>query len=163
MRAWFLIYFIFILWVANAQSQTNSDKDLSMSVGVIAGPFLPAKISGVTEILQVSGLRLGSKSPLGNFEAEAMVGNGQGVNFQSLLFNFRLNVPSEMLPVHALAGLHMDTYRKADATSSSGGGWQIGGGVESKIAGPFLLRSDFEYRFSPGQSLLVLVSIMCGF
>ena len=54
-------------------------------------------------------------------------------------------------------------YRKANATNVSSGGWQVGGGAESKIAGPLSVRSDFEYRFGPGDSLLVLISIMCAF
>lgn len=111
----------------------------------------------------MAGLRVGGNTHFGNFEAEGLVGNGHGVNYETVLFNYRLNVASDILPVHALVGVHADSYRKADATSASGGGWQIGGGAESKIGGPFLIRSDFEYRFGPGTSLLVLVSLMLAF
>ncbi len=152
-----------LLHAPHACSEPISEKDLTSRIGFVAGPYLPAKISGVSEILQVAGLRFGTTTHLGNFEFEGVIGNGHGINFQSLLLNYRMNVASNILPIHALIGLHADSFIKADSTTASGGGWQIGGGAESKIAGPFSLRSDFEYRFGPGTSLLVLVSLMFAF
>lgn len=144
-------------------AQDTTNKNLNSRIGLIAGPFLPSKISGVTEIIQVAGLRLGTNTKLGNFEAEGWLGNGSGVSYQSFLVNYRVDIPSEMIPVHCLIGIHADAYRKADATPVSSGGWQVGGGVETKIVGPLMLRTDFESRFGPGASLLILVSLMLGF
>ena len=159
----FCIISLLAFFAQSTWADAGSDKDLSSRVGFVAGPYLPSKISGVNEVLQVTGLRLGGNFQFGNFEAEGIVGNGSGINFESIIFNYRLNVASDIFPVHALLGVHADSFRKADATSSSGGGWQIGGGAESRIGGPFFIRSDFEYRFGPGTSLLVLVSLMLHF
>ena len=160
----FLVIIIFLNLSSNkAWCETTPEKTPGTKVGFIGGPYLPSKIPGVTEILQVAGVRIGSSSHFGNFEAETFIGNGSGINFQSLVCNYRLNVASDTLPVFALIGLHVDAFKKPDATTSSGGGWQIGGGAETKIAGPLYLRSDFEYRFGPGTSLLVLVSLMLAF
>jgi hypothetical protein len=164
---WLMIAFILFNVGFNVSKSFAEDSSGSATrdsrIGILAGPFLPSSISGVREILQVSGLRLGSNTRLGNFEAEGWLANGGGVSYQSFLMNYRLNIPSDNLPVHALVGVHADYYRKANATTASSGGWQIGGGAETKIAGPLSLRSDFEYRFGPGTSLLVLVSIMWAF
>ena len=157
----YCLFIIFILHAISAGAQDAANKN--SRVGFIAGPFLPSQIAGVNEILQVAGVRIGSNTKLGNFEGEGWIANGGGVSYQSFAVNYRLEIPSEIIPVHALAGIHADAYRKANATSASGGGWQLGGGVETRIAGPIMLGSDFEYRFGPGDSLLVLVSILCNF
>ncbi len=151
------------LYSAQSLAQDTSNKNANSRVGIIAGPFLPSAIAGVKEILQVAGLRLGSDTKLGDFEAEGWLANGGGVSYQSFLVNYRMDIPGDVIPVHALVGIHADAYRKANATNVSSGGWQVGGGAEAKIAGPASVRSDFEYRFGPGDSLLVLVSIMFAF
>ena len=148
------------------QIQAETEKSNSapaFSAGLISGPYLPSKVPGVEEILKVVGLRIGTNTNLGSFESEGWIANGYGVHFNSVAFNYRLNIINDYLPVHALVGLHIDSYTKPDSTSASGGGWQMGGGAEAKLFGPLLVRSDFEYRIGPGNSLLVLVSLMLGF
>ena len=154
---------VFLLTLQSQAEAEKSDSAPAFSAGFITGPYLPSKVPGVVEILKVVGLRVGANSNFGSFESEGWVANGSGVNFTSVAFNYRLNIINDFLPVHALAGLHIDSYTKANSTSASAGGWQMGGGAETKLFGPILARSDFEYRIGPGNSLLVLVSLMFGF
>ncbi len=162
MKLFFFLLSLLLFLQAQAQSNgaDKSGESSSYSVGLIAGPYLPSKVPGLEESLQVFGLRIGTNTQFGNFESEGWLGNGAGVNYRSVALNYRLNIANDYLPVHALAGLHVDTYQQADSTSASGGGWQLGGGAEAKLFGSLFARSDFEYRFGPGNSLLVLVSLM---
>jgi hypothetical protein len=142
-----------------AQSE-RSDANTS-SVGIISGPFLPNKIPGVTEVMQAVGARGGMNTRFGNFESEAWVANGSGVSYKSILFNYRMNVINDFVPVHAVIGAHFDSYATDNPNITAGsGGWQVGGGSEIKVLGPVYLRGDFQYRSGPGKSLIVLVGLM---
>lgn len=161
-----LLFFGLILFIlqtsllCHAQSE-RAETDAS-SIGIISGPFLPNKIPGVTEVMQAVGVRGGMNTRFGNFESEAWVANGSGISYKSILFNYRMNVVNQFVPAHALIGAHFDSFSTDDPniTTTGGGGWQVGGGSEIKVLGPFFLRGDFEYRSGPGKSLIVLVALM---
>jgi hypothetical protein len=161
----FSLFFLLLQIPGQAFAQTEPGEADSYSIGLISGPLLPSKIPGVTEVLQLVGVRAGMTTHLGKFESEAWVANGSGVSYQSILINYRMEVFNQFLPVHALIGAHIDSYSTNDSsiTSTGGGGWQVGGGSEAKILGPVFLRGDFEYRSGPGKSLLVLVALMLQF
>lgn len=158
-----LISFFSILFCLNSTQAGELDSGFLYSIGVISGPFLPSKIPDATEILEVGGLRFSGKLRFGIFEAEAWSANGDGEHYKSLALNYRVNVSNDIIPAHALLGVHADSW-KSDSVgvSRSSGGWQMGGGSEFKIVPGFALRTDFEYRFGPGTSLLVTVSFLIG-
>ena len=161
-----LLFFGLILFVLQTsrpcQAQTERTDADAYSVGIISGPFLPYKILGVTEVMQAFGARGGMNTRFGYFETEAWLANGSGISYRSILFNYRMTVINQFVPVHALIGAHYDSFSTEDPNIliTGGGGWQVGGGSEIKILGPVFLRGDFEYRSGPGKSLIVLVALM---
>ena len=65
----------------------------------------------------------------------------------------------EMLPVYFLIGLHADYYQPLDESWRPSGGWHYGGGIRIPISNSTALRADFKQRFSPGQSVIILVGV----
>lgn len=158
-----LVLVVLILQIPRAQAQDAGlgidNTDLSLHFG----PLLPSRIPGVREILNGWGLRAGTQTARGFFEAEYFNVKGGGVTYQSVGLDARLKVFDDVLQAHALLGMHIDSFQGLDEVSKISGGWHIGGGVMQEIAGPFLLRGDFKYRFSPGTSLLVSIGVVYRF
>jgi hypothetical protein len=140
--------------------------------GVGFGPFLPSKIGGVSEVMNGWAVRAGLATSLGFFETEFFNAHGDGANYNTVAFDYRLDVMSSSamkdLPVFLLLGFHADSYSPTGTTSyRTSGGWHYGGGFRMPLGGVgsrFALRADFKQRFSPGTSLIVLIgfSFMTG-
>jgi PAT family beta-lactamase induction signal transducer AmpG len=139
-------------------------------IGIGFGPLLPSRIPKVREIQNTWGVRLGTKTGKGFFEADWVHGRNDGIIYNAFGLDYRLSMQAEPggdsgeaegLPVHFLLGFHMDYFKGLDQDSfRTSGGWHYGGGLQLPIGGPdspFLFRSDFRHRFSPGSSLIVLV------
>ena len=61
----FIVIFIFLNLSSNkAWCETTPEKTPGTRVGFIGGPYLPSKIPGVTEILQVAGVPICQPPPL---------------------------------------------------------------------------------------------------
>jgi len=146
--------------IANAQSE----------IGIGFGPLLPSRIPKVREIQNTWGVRLGTKTAKGFFEVDWVHGRNDGIVYNAFGLDYRLSLQAEPggdsgeadgLPVHFLLGFHMDYFKGLDQDSfRTSGGWHYGGGIHLPIGGPdspFLFRTDFRHRFSPGSSLVVLV------
>ncbi len=137
----------------------------AIEVGVGFGPLLPSRIRGVREVMNGWGARLGTMTSKGTFEFEVFNATSDGSKYNSLSFDYRLDVfsndASAPLPVHFLLGAHGDYYTPRDVDSYKwSGGWHYGGGIRIPLAGDtesFALRADFKHRFGPGNSLIVLV------
>lgn len=146
--------------VASAQSE----------FGIGFGPLLPSRIAKVREIQNTWGVRLGTRTAKGFFEVDWVHGRNDGIVYNAFGLDYRLSLQAEPggdssealgLPVHFLLGFHVDHFQGLDQDSfRTSGGWHYGGGLQIPIGGPdspFLFRSDFRHRFSPGSSLIVLV------
>lgn len=136
-------------------------------LGVGFGPFLPSKIGGVREVMNGWAARAGLETSLGFFETEFYNAHGDGANYNTVAFDYRLDVLGQGamkdMPVFLLLGFHADSYSPAGLTDyRTSGGWHYGGGFRMPLGGAssrFALRADFKQRFSPGTSLIVLVGI----
>lgn len=141
----------------------------AMEFGVGFGPFLPSRIGGVREILNGWALRGGVSTAKGFFELEHFNGHGDGINYHTSSFDYRLDVVGSGamtdITVHFILGFHADYYQPSfldttlDTSYRWSGGWHYGGGLRLPLGGPLSLRADFKQRFSPGQSLTVLVGL----
>lgn len=136
----------------------------AVEIGVGFGPFLPNRIGGVREVMNGWASRLSFDSSLGCFEIEYFNAHGDGANYHTATFDYRLDVKGEGglsdLPVFLILGLHADSYSPTDIpTYKTMGGWHYGGGFRVPLSdkSPFSLRADFKQRFSPGNSLIVLI------
>lgn len=136
------------------------------------GPFLPSRIGGVREVMNGWGARFGMPTAKGFFEIEYYNAHGEGVNYHTVAFDYRLDVVGEdamaTLPVFLRLGLHADSFQPVGQLDyRTSGGWHYGGGFRVPLGDPgggFALRAEFIQRFSPGNSLIVLVgfSFMTG-
>ncbi len=143
-------------------AQENDERPIEASVGF--GPFLPSRIAGVREILNGWALRGSFPTNKGTFETLAFNGRGEGLNYNTFLVSYRVNMRNDFGHAHFLLGLHgdyftsLDVYNEVTAYRPSGG-WHYGGGGRVQVSGPVFFRFDFIHRFSPGQSLLVLLGL----
>lgn len=142
-------------------------------IGIGFGPLLPSRIPRVREIQNTWGLRLGTQTAKGFFEADWVHGRNDGIIYNAFGLDYRLSLDSSegdedvgrasTFPAHILLGFHMDHFKGLDQGDfRTSGGWHYGGGLRLPIGGinsPFLFRTDFRHRFSPGSSLIVLVGI----
>lgn len=133
----------------------------AIEIGVGFGPLLPSRIGKVREIQNTWGLRAGTQTAKGFFEADWAHGRNDGIVYNTFGFDYRLSLsaPSsetqtgdDELPVHFLLGFHMDHFKGLDEESfRTSGGWHYGGGVRLPLGGidsPFLFRAEFRHRFS---------------
>lgn len=121
--------------------------------------FLASRVSGVTEIVPGWGPGVSIPTGKGQFMIDSFLGKGSGIEYKSLLADYRVNITNDVIPVHFLLGVHTDTWTGVSGEAKVSGGWHFGGGITFPIAGPFFLESDFRYRFSPGTSLLIGVGL----
>lgn len=130
------------------------------------GPFLPFRISGVREVLNGWSARVGTRTSKGVFEIDYFNGHGDGNDYHTIDFDFRLDLVSRdimpEMPVFLLLGLNADMWRSEAIGPDyrQSGGWHYGGGVRIPIGGtdsPLTMRADFKHRFGPGNSLILLV------
>ncbi|MBL7689068.1 MAG: MFS transporter [Bdellovibrionaceae bacterium] len=160
-----LFAMIFLSQTESAHAQDSSTGATEIGVGF--GPFLPSRIGGVREILNGWALRGTQPTSKGTFELEWFNGHGSGTHYHSLMFDYRLDVLGdgglEMLPVHFLIGLHADYYQPLEQPWRPSGGWHYGGGIRIPIGNVTALRAEFKHRFSPGQSMIVLVGVSFSF
>ncbi|MDZ4082457.1 MAG: MFS transporter [Bdellovibrionales bacterium] len=135
-------------------------------VGIGFGPLLPSRIPKVREIQNTWGVRYGTQTAKGFFEIDWAHGRNDGIVYNAFGLDYRLAMNSEDdqaadLPVHFLLGFHIDHFKGLEEEAfRTSGGWHYGGGLRLPIGGPdspFMFRTDFRHRFSPGSSLIVLV------
>jgi hypothetical protein len=144
------------------QGTTASTGKVSTSgyeIGVHAGPFLPSKIKGVTEVMNATGFRLGMGNDSGKWELDTLFARGEGQEYKSAQLDYRYNLPSQLLDVHALFGVHADQYASPGRPTATSGGAHIGAGVSFAATANFGLRTDFKFRIAPGTSLYVGVGL----
>lgn len=169
---------IFLLSVFIGAGMPLSSSHAQSEIGIGFGPLLPSRIPKVREIQNTWGVRLGTKTAKGFFELDWVHGRNDGIVYNAFGLDYRLSLHAESdgdggadsggesgqmedLPVHFLLGFHMDYFKGLGEESfRTSGGWHYGGGLQLPIGGPkspFLFRTDFRHRFSPGSSLIVLV------
>jgi hypothetical protein len=146
-----------------AQAEEAGENTDAYEIGIHAGPFLPSRISRVREIVQAWGPQVTIPTRKGLFEISSFHGRGSGIVYNSLSLDYRADIVNSILPVHVLLGIHGDYYAPPDDNFKFGGGWHFGGGVTQEITRALLLRTDFTYRFSPGNSLYVGVGLVYRF
>ena len=139
-------------------------------IGVGFGPFLPSRINGVTEVMNGLAVRAGLLTSNGFFEGELYSAHGDGADYNTLSFDFRLDLGKDLIPeiqVFALLGLNRDFYKPSTSDDSrQGGGLHYGGGVLipiGSIASPVQMRFDFKHRFGAGNSLIALLGFSLAF
>ena len=143
-------------------AQENEAESIEASLGF--GPFLPSRIGGVREVLNGWSLRASLPTNKGTFEGMAFNARGEGLNYNTFLASYRVNMRNDFGQAHFLLGLHGDYFTSLDAFDEvtayrPSGGWHYGGGGRVQISGPVFFRFDFIHRFSPGQSLIVLLGV----
>lgn len=137
---------------ADAGAAPSSEYALS------GGALVPSKVPGVREVLPVWDLRASFRTRRGVFEGDFAAASASGVTYYATGLNYRYDLKNDVIPAFVLLGAHADSYRGENQSEMKfSGGWNFGGGIFAPLAGPLWLRSDFRYRFGPGQSLLVLV------
>lgn len=143
-----------------------SEARAQSEAGLGFGPLLPSRIPKVREIQNTWGVRLGTQMAKGFFEIDWVHGRNDGIVYNAFGLDYRLAVNTDpdqgaVLPVHLLLGFHLDHFKGLELESfRTSGGWHYGGGLILPVGGsdsPFLFRTDFRHRFSPGSSLIVLV------
>lgn len=138
--------------------------------GIGFGPLLPSRIPKVREIQNTWGMKYGTQTAKGFFEVDWAHGRNDGIVYNAFGLDYRMPLSTEnetvsgVLPVHFLLGFHMDYFKGLDEDSfRTSGGWHYGGGIRLPLGGkesPFLFRTDFRHRFSPGSSLIVQVGFV---
>lgn len=144
---------------ASAQAIGSPPPEGSYLFHLHGDTFLASRVSGVREIVPGWGLGVSIPTGKGLFMFDTFLGKGEGIEYRSLLFDYRVNIDNDVLPVQFLLGFHTDAWTPPSGDSKFSGGWHFGGGVMIPIAGPFMLESNFRYRFSPGTSLLIGVGL----
>jgi hypothetical protein len=154
---------ILLLLSFAAQGRAAENDENGFEVALHAGPLLPSRIAYVREIVQGWGARVSVPTAKGIFELENFHARGDGIVYNTVSMDYRLDIKNDYLPTHFLLGFHGDYFHGPNRDWVPAGGWHFGGGVSEKIAGPVFFRTDFKYRFSPGTSLYVGVGITYRF
>ena len=147
-------------WGQQSTAAPGGDPRKSYDFGVQAGSLLPSRIAGISEIVPGWAMRASAPSSKGVFEASLYLGRGQGIQYNTTSIDYRLDIASELIRAHAILGLHADFFSSEARPSTFSGGWHYGGGITEPIAGRLLFRADFQHRFSPGQSVLILLGFV---
>ena len=146
---------------AQASATGGASAGPSYEYGVGFGPLLPSRIAGVREVMNGWALRGSVYTSNGVFEVEWFNAISDGVRYNSNNLDYRLDIDDsgalKSLPVHFMLGVHLDMFQTPSSGSKTAGGWHYGGGVSLPMTDSTFLRADFKQRFSPGQSLIVLV------
>jgi hypothetical protein len=140
---------------AQTSTQTTERAKSKYEFGLHMGTFLPSRVPGVTEIMPGWGARGSYRSNKGVFELDTLLSRGDGAVYNSLSFDYRLDVRGMSIPAHFVFGLHADNYEGPGRKAQFSGGWHYGGGFSAPISSNLSFRTDFKYRFSPGASLYV--------
>jgi hypothetical protein len=142
----------------------NSKQTLGFyELGLHGGAFIPNRIAPLIDVMKSWGLRLGFPTDRGNFEIDYLTARADGRFFDDLSLDYRFDFVNDISPIHALLGMHIDTWSIEDGVGKFGGGWHIAGGNTVLLAGSVYFRSDFKYRFGPGTSLDASIGILYRF
>lgn len=150
-----------------AAAASDTAGGASYEIGIGLGPMLPSRIPGVREVMNGWALRGSMYTSKGVFELEWYNAVGNGALYNSNSLDYRLDIDSaeisKLIPVHFLLGLHVDYYKQTDAGYKIAGGWHYGGGMKFPLTQRVFVRSEFKQRFSPGNSLIILVGFSMVF
>ncbi|HEX4925168.1 MAG TPA: hypothetical protein VFV50_13830, partial [Bdellovibrionales bacterium] len=132
----------------------------SAQLGVNTGPFLVSGVSGVREILPFVGVRLGLPFRKMYFEATAMSGRTQGIEYHQGDVGFRFDFELDFIQYFALLGADFHYWKRVptewqEFPYRSGQGWHTGMGLFYPISEALSFRNDFKVNFGPGTSLYV--------
>lgn len=157
-----VIWVVFTL-VSLAPLSTHAQQEAEakgMEIGIHAGPLMATQIPRFREFISGWGARFSVPTEKGVFELDSYFARGMGQEYVSGMLDYRLDLPTEILPVHALLGVHVDRYVVPGREGRVAGGWHFGGGFTERLAGPLSVRADFKFRFGPGNSAWVGVSLV---
>lgn len=153
------------IFSATSDAPETASKSYEYFLGF--GPMLPSRITGVTEIMNGWGTGITFFARKGTFEANFFNGIGSGQFYRSLIGSYRIDFKGDgalsALPIFFMLGFQADQYVPTTGTSKVSGGWHYGGGLRIQLNQSIDLRAQFQHRFSPGQSLIVLVGTAIGF
>lgn len=152
---------------AMGQAQDENTKGLGggdFEGALIIGSLLPNQISGVTEIMGLGGLRMGTRiAPAGWLEGSLLMGNGDGQSWRNGNVDVRMDIPVENLVAIAFIGLDIVQYEGPGQSSTIDFGGDVGGGIQANVGGDIWIRTDMKFQFNPGTSLMIGLSFMWRF
>lgn len=157
------LFIAFSVFPLAVHAQLGSSSSTSWEIGLQAGSLLPNRIRGVREIVPGWAPSVAIPTRAGTVQIGGFFGRGNGIVYNALSFDYRIELLLEGLPLHFLLGMHADEYEGLYGKSKILGGWHFGGGTTQAIAGPISLRGDFRSRYGPGRSLEILVGLVYGF
>lgn len=134
---------------------TPSD-NASYEVGFHVGDILPNQIGGLSEIIGLGGLRIGTRiAPLTYFEGGFITGNGAGAQWKDVHADVRMDIPVENLVGFAYLGADTLYFKGAGKSTQVLFGGHVGGGLQAHFTGNVWFRGDMKFSISPGTSLYV--------
>ena len=170
--SYFITLLILTFW-SISPSFAQEDSGSYFDIGVKTGSFLPSKITGVSDLLPIWGVKLGH--PVSDtliFEYDFDFAHAKGVEYLNGYFSFRHNFDiGNTLPLFFLIGVDLHYYKRKDAVGSITGnitefdrkfasGWHLGVGGETLIYGDFYGRADIRMGFSPGRQLTATLGLV---
>ncbi len=153
-------------WAAWAQAPPEKVEHpkYSPEIGLHSGPLIMSQVGGVDDILPSWGARLGLLTKMGTIETDTLFAHAYGVTYYVAGLDYRLDIINDYIPVHFLIGGRFDYFKPNNEPKFKiAGGWHYGGGVIEQIGGPWAVRGDFKFRFSPGTSIYISLGLMYRF
>ena len=152
--------------ISSFAQQTASEYESYFDLGLKTGSYLPSKITGVTDLLPIWGVKMGHPvSQTLVFEYDFDFAHAKGVEYMLGYFSLRHNFTiGRALPLFFLIGADIHYYKRKDSVTNItmtviehdwkfASGWHIGVGGETMVYGDIFGRADIRMGFSPGRQL----------
>lgn len=149
----FTLLFTTLLLALPSQAQST----LGYQAGVFVGPLLSQDVTGVSEIVQLTGLRFSHPLWTTNLEYQVSAGNASNISYRLISVQLRQPLDFEFMKMHWMLGLDAHSYKfnGSPSVSKSPLGWHAGFGTQLDLSSQFHLRTDLQFGLSPGLQLLL--------
>lgn len=125
--------------------------------GVFVGPLLSEDVTGVSEIVQLTGVRFSHPLWSTLLEYQVSAGNSYGISYRLLSLQIRQPLDFDFIKTHWILGFDAHSYKSStpSAISASPMGWHAGFGTTMDLSSSLYVRSDLHFGLSPGLQLLL--------
>ncbi|OFZ18556.1 MAG: hypothetical protein A2Z20_10545 [Bdellovibrionales bacterium RBG_16_40_8] len=160
------IYCFFCTQVGSAESFIKYDKDKNLKFSSLVGTFLPFGIVGVRDNYHFWNVAFSHPTRVTRIEYSLNTFNTKQVHLYNLAVGPRIDYKAfDSFHGYYLVGLDGYYYQRKPSNLTREfpyyrqGGIHLGFGAFLHLAGNFVLRTDFKFGFSPGQSLFAGIGL----
>ena len=157
----FLITVLCVSSSAFAQDESGVEGLPKYEIGGHIGRLLPNQIGGVTEIVPLSGVRVGWRPGERSFvEGGFVMGSGDGASWKNYYVSMRTDLTVQMLTGSMYIGVDATDYSGVGTGKSFVVGGHWGGAILAHIADAVWFRGDMKFGFQPGTNLTITFGLV---